>query len=358
MNRKKEVVKYIKICTGLVVLGVCMTACGQKKNQETELTRYTASFLNVFDTKTDMIGYAKNEEEFSAQAELVKKELTRYHELYDIYNSYEGAANIRTINEQAGIMPVKVDAEILDLLEMGKEMYAYTGGQVNIAMGSVLGIWHEYREQGIDDPKNAALPSMEALEEAASHTDIEKVIIDREHSTVYLEDPEMSLDVGGIGKGYAVQKVAEYAKELGMDRLLLSVGGNISANAQRIDDTNWVLGIQNPDMDSDEPYAERVKLADACVVTSGDYQRYYEVDGVRYCHIIDPDTLMPASYCASVSIITADSGKADALSTAVYNMPVEEGRVYVEKLQDVEAMWVLSDGSKIYTDGFSGYLEG
>ena len=317
------------------------------KNEQTEtsgLTRYTASFLDVFDTRTEIVGYGTSEQEFTEQVKLLKDKLTYYHNLYDIYHNYEGINNIKTINDNAGIAPVLVDEEMIALLQYSKDIYEYTAGQVNIALGSVLTIWHDYREEGINDPDKAKLPNLEQL------------VLDEEASTVYLADSEMSLDVGSIGKGYAVQRVAEYAKELGIESILLSVGGNVCAIGEKMDASRWTLGIQNPDLNSEEEYIRKVQVQDESVVTSGNYQRYYMVDGVRYSHIVDPDTLMPANYFASVSIIAADSGAADALSTAVYNMPFEEGLAYVDNLEGVEAMWIFEDGSIKYSADFEEYV--
>ncbi len=327
-----------------------------ERGQSSELTRYSATFLDVFDTQTEIVGYGTSEEEFTALVEQLKEKLIYYNNLYDIYNDYEGVNNIKTINDNAGIVPVVVDTEIIELLKFSKSMYELSDGQVNIAMGSVLSIWHEYREAGTADPNNAKVPAMEALESAAAHMDISQLIIDEEASTVYLEDSEMSLDVGGIGKGYAVQRVADYARELGVDSILISVGGNICAVGEKTGGSKWTLGIQNPDLSSEEDYALKVKVQDQCVVTSGSYQRYYVVDGGRYCHIIDPDTLMPADYFPSVSIIAEDSGMADALSTAVFNMPLEEGIELVNGIDGVEAVWILEDGSVWYSDNFEEYV--
>lgn len=319
--------------------------------------RYSAIFLDAFDTRTEIIGYAADKDEFEKKAEALNEKLILYNNLYDIYNDYEGLNNIKTINDNAGIAPVKVDEEIIDLLIFSKEMYELTDGKINIAMGSVLSIWHEYREAGLNDPDNAALPSKEELEEANKHTDINKLIIDRENSTVFLEDSHMSLDVGSIGKGYGVQRVLEYAKEIGMNHMLISVGGNICALDGHMDGSQWKIGVQNPDLESNEAYIEKVKLYDGkCIATSGDYQRFYTVDGVKYCHIIDPKTLFPAEYFPAVSIITDDSGYADALSTSVFNMSLEEGMYFVNSLDGVEAMWVLFDGSICYSDHFNEYL--
>ena len=324
--------------------------------KEQEMIKYNASFLEVFDTKTEIVGYGKSEAAFKKQVEQLKEKLTFYHELYDIYHNYEGINNIKTINDNAGISPVVVDKEIIELLKLSKELYEFTDGKVNVAMGSVLSIWHDYRDEGLADPVNARIPSVEELKEAANYMDIDKILIDEEASTVYLADPNMSIDVGGIGKGYAVEKLAEYAKELGMENLLISVGGNICAVGGKNDGSSWKVGILNPDLYSEEPYIETVAIEDCCVVTSGDYQRYYVVDETKYCHIIDPDTLMPSSYFPSVSILAKDSGVADAISTAVYNMPLEEGMAFINGMEEIEAMWVMEDGAIYYSDNFEMYL--
>lgn len=339
---------------GIALLLLCLLAA--KYRSSNELVRYNASFLDVFDTRTDITGYGTSQEEFTAQVERLKKKLVYYNELYDIYHNYEGVNNIKTINDNAGVRPVKVDSEIIHLLKFSKDMYKRTNGQINIAMGSVLSIWHDYREEGQNNPENAKLPPMEELEAASAYTNIDDMVIDEQASTVFLKNANMSLDVGSIGKGYAVQRVAEYAREIGMENVLLSVGGNVCAVGQKTDGTRWRLGIQNPDLDSEEMYIKKVEIKDACIVTSGNYQRYYTVDGVRYCHIVDGDTLMPADYFDSVSIVTKDSGMADALSTAVYNMPLEEGMAFIEGMEGVEAMWILKDGSIQYSKEFQQYV--
>lgn len=334
-------------------IAVCLLAGCQKSSN---LVRYNAQFLNLFDTMTEIVGYGKSEESFREQIQVLHDVLEEYHKFYDIYNDYEGISNIKTINDNAGIKPVVVDQKIIDLLLLGKEMYQLTDGEVNIAYGSVLTIWHDYRTEGLDTPENAELPSMEELKAAEEHVDINQVVIDEEASTVYLEDKKMSLDVGSLGKGYAVEQIRAYAKEAGMHHLLISVGGNIAAFETREDGSKWKLGIQNPDKESDKAYVMKVNMEDQSLVTSGDYQRYYIVDGIKYHHIIDPDTLMPSDYFASVSILNENSGIADGLSTAVFNMPFEDGKALIESLDDTEAVWIYDDGSTKFSSGFQEYI--
>lgn len=354
MKDKKEVILAVIILIGCLTAGKYMGA-GSRENGTVE--RYTATFFDVFNTQTVITGYNTSEEEFNIQVGKVMDRFREYHKLYDIYESYDGINNIKTINDNAGIAPIVVDKEIIDLLRLCKEMYESTGGKVNAGMGSVLTIWHKYREKGEADPEQAELPEMKELEQAAKHMDLDHLIIDEEASTVFLEDPEMSLDVGGIGKGYAVQKTAEYAREIGISHMLLNVGGNICSIGGKADGTDWKIGIMNPDLESKEAYSETVLLSDYSVVTSGNYQRYYMVDGKRYCHIINPDTLMPADQVASVSIICEDSGMGDALSTAVFIMSLEEGLSFIHEMEDVEAMWIMEDGDIIYSEGFKAYLD-
>lgn len=320
--------------------------------------RYQAQFLELFDTVTTIIGYAKDEDTFSGYAQLIHDTLLEYHELYDIYDDFDGINNIKTINDNAGIAPVKVDQKIIDLLKFSREAYDLSDGKTNIAYGAVLSVWHEYREAGLDDPDNAKLPPMDVLKEKAQHTDINKIIIDEQNSTVYLEDPEMRLDVGAIAKGYATEKVAQLLEEKGIDNILLSVGGNVRAIGGRDEkQKDWNVGIQNPDLESEDQYLMITQLQELSLVSSGDYERYYTVDGKRYHHIINPETLMPSQYFTAVSILTKDSGLADALSTTLFNMSLEDGKKLIEGLEGTEALWVLKDGSLVYSSGFEKYIK-
>jgi len=323
-----------------------------------EPKRYEAEFLQLFDTKTTIIGYSRSKSDFSEMAQLIYDNLKSYHELYDIYNDYDGINNIKTINDNAGISPVKVDRKIIDLLLFSKEAYELTNGKVNVAFGAVLRIWHDYRTAGIENPEQAAVPPMEELTAAVAHTDINKMVIDEESSTVYLKDPEMSLDVGAIAKGYATEMVARLAEENGFTNGSISVGGNVRTIGEKGGKLGkWNVGVQNPDRESEQTNLVLLSISDMSLVTSGNYERFYTVDGVRYHHIIDPVTLMPASYFNAVTILTPNSGYADALSTAVFNMPYDEGLALIESLEDAEALWVMPDGEVRCSSGFQAYIK-
>lgn len=317
--------------------------------QSPQPKQYNATFLTLFDTVTTVVGKAESQDAFTATANAVHDDLLVYHQLFDIYNDYDGIVNLKTVNEQAAAAPVVVDRIIIDLLLDCKEYYALTGGKVNVAMGSVLSLWHEARNEGIDDPVNAALPNIDDLRKAAFHTDFDSVIVDEEACTVFFTDPDVKLDVGAVAKGWATQRVAEHAP----NGLLISVGGNVCATGPKDEaGTPWVVGINAPDGDG---YLHTLTVTDGSVVTSGDYQRYYTVDGKRYHHIIDPETLMPSSYWRSVTILCEDSGLSDALSTALFLLPQAEGQALLEK-SGAEAMWVDEQGQEFFSPGFSNYI--
>ena len=327
-----------------LLLGGCTSA-----PTGTTSKQYTATFLTLFDTVTTVVGFADSQEAFQEKAQAIHDDLLVYHQLFDIYNDYPGIANLKTINDNAGIAPVTVDSAIIRLLLDCKHYYQLTGGKVNVAMGSVLKLWHDARKDGVRDPMNAKLPDLEALTAAAAHTDLDQVVIDQENSTVYLPDPAMRLDVGAIAKGWAIQKVAEAAPE----GMLISVGGNVCATGpKKADGTAWVIGIQNPDGGD---YLHTIYVTGGAVVTSGDYQRTYWVNGQPYHHIIDPDTRMPSQYWRSVTVVCADSGMADALSTALFLLPLEEGRALAEAC-GAEAFWVDGTGQEFMTAGFANMI--
>ena len=374
---------------------------------EPERISYKTYSFAYFDTISTIIGYEASEEEFGKTSGRVLSLLGEYHRLFDIYNEYEGVNNIYTINSIVdGQHPVvKVDRKIIDMLLYAKEMHELTGGKMNVAMGSVLSIWHDYRSEGMDTPKDADIPPMDKLTEAMEHTDINKVVIDEENSTVWLSDPEMKLDVGAFAKGYAVEMAAQMLENMGKDGYVINVGGNIRTVGKKADGNEWKTGIENPTGDEDVPYIEYIGLDSDAIVTSGSYQRYYSVvvsakcsncewvydrevgipeqdvapgtlpshlTGENKCpecnsrlkktikdfhHIIDPETLMPAEKgFLSVSIICKDSGMGDGLSTALFCMTLEEGLALIESLDGVEAMWFGEDEVKHYSSGFSNYF--
>ena len=219
-------------------------------------------------------------------------------------------------------------------------------------------LYHEAAETDADNK----LPTMEELEAAAQHCDINNVIIDADAKTVYLADPEMLLDVGSVGKGYAVEMVCQAAEARGLTSALVSVGGNLRAIGVKPDGSQWTGGVENPWSSSDVYTSDSmldgaINMSDMALVTSGDYQRYYVVDGKRYHHLIDPDTLFPAAYFNGVTVLCSDSGLADCLTTGLFCQPLEDGMKIVESLDGVEAMWCTPDQQVITSSGWDSHLK-
>ena len=340
------------ICASTLLCALFACDIVPKSSDITEPDKQARSFYEYFDTVCVVISYkGDSAEAFDTNCKDIERLLEDYHKLFDIYYEYAGINNLKTVNKNAGVAPVKVDGRLIEFLLYAKEIYALTDGKTNVAMGSVLKLWHNERERGMDDPENAKLPDENALIEASKHADINSLVINEEESTVYISDPDMRLDVGALGKGYATEKAAQLLIDRKATSYVLNFGGNIRAIGTKVTGKGWVTGITNPDKTSEESFVCKVDLKDISLVTSGDYERYYVVDGKKYHHIIDPDTNMPASYFSSVSVFTKDSGLADALSTALFCMSYEDGLALINKIGGVDVIWVTPTGEVRYTNG-------
>ena len=337
----------------LIINSSLLASCAKKEN------KYSAYSFDYFDTVTSIVGYAKSEAEFNVIANRILFDLEQYHKLFNIYHRYENFENLCTINELVNgeHRIVTADKRIVDMLEYAKEMFSKTNGKVNVAMGSVLSIWHDYREIGLSDPAGAKIPPMDNLLEAAEHTNINDLIIDKSANTIFIADSKMKLDVGAIAKGYSVEMIATSLENDGISGYVINVGGNVRTIGTKQDGEKWVVGIENPNENDDNPYLAYLELAGESLVTSGSYQRYYYVDGKRYHHIIDPATLMPSEDYLSISIVCKSSADGDALSTALFCLGLDEGVQLIESLDEIEAMWVKIDGTIHYSSGFGNYIK-
>ncbi len=339
MNRKKAMLLAVLLAVGAALSG-CKGSVSKK---------YQTTFLDLFDTVTTITGYAESPEAFQKATDGIYERLLYFHRLYDIYHEYDGLVNLCTVNAHAG-ETLTVDQEIIDLLLLGRKAYEFSGGRTDVTMGSVLALWHEAREAAVEDPESAALPSEDALREAVAHRGFDLVEIDEQNRTVCLTDPLCRLDVGALAKGYAVQRVGAGLQS----GYLLSVGGNVYATGPKADGSPWIVGIQDPDNLSG--YLHKLKLTSGAVVTSGDYQRYFIVDGQSYHHIIDPETCLPAARWRAVSVLVPDSGLADALSTTLFLMSREEGQQLLEQF-GAEAMWMSKDGELFFSPGYEACMK-
>ncbi|MBR2612513.1 MAG: FAD:protein FMN transferase [Clostridia bacterium] len=351
----KKIVSLLLVCFVLFSLASCYHTPDDDTKEQVRSRDISTVYFNTYsmlstygDTSDDNI---------EKYLEISEEVLSYYHKLFDIYYEYAGVNNIRTINKNAGKSPVKVDEEMIDFLEYCKQIYTITNGKTNVMLGSVLKIWHECREIAEEDfgylsPED--LPTVEELAQAQEHTSIDLLVIDRENMTVYISDPEASLDVGAVAKGYTVDILYERIKALGASSVVLNIGGSIRAIGARPNGSGWVVGITNPHRTPEKPFALRLRFQNTALVTSGDYERYFVCGEQKYHHIIDPLTGQPATYFSSVSILTEESGLADALSTALFCMSYEDGLALISSLREegkaIEVLWIDREGNHKMTD--------
>lgn len=310
--------------------------------------QYQTVYYDLFDTVTVIQGYAASSKDYNEGVQALRRELLECHRLFDIYNEYDGLNNLATVNKNAGGEPIAVDFRVIELLDFARQKYSETDGALNIAMGSLLRVWHNYRTAD-----NNELPSSAELEEAAGHISMESLVIDRESSTVYLSDPEASLDAGALAKGYACDRARTLLEDTLIESACINLGGNVLTYGEKPDGEEWTLGI--PDGKGNTLFS--IELSGKSVVTSGDYHRYYTVDGTDYHHIIDPSTLYPSTLHRQVTVIGESSALADALSTALFVLDTERGMQIADKA-GVAVIWIEKDGEVIQNEKALEYTEG
>lgn len=252
-------------------------------------------------------------------------------------------SEIKQINENAGKEPVRIPTETLELLQTSKDLGAETGNAFDIAIYPIVKAWGFTEEE-------QSVPPQETIDQLLPLTDLNDLILDKENSTAYLEKEGMAVDLGGIAKGYASDSVKALLKGKGVESALLSLGGNICTIGNKPDGSPWKAVVQNP-LDAND-YVGLLEISDTCVITSGGYQRYFEENGKQYHHIINPATGWPAeSGLLSVTIVCDSGTKADALSTALFVMGLEDALEYWKTQDDFEAIFVTTDGEVVATEG-------
>ena len=344
-------------------------------NGQAESIKFSEN-LTLFDTSSVIYSYlGDSQEAFDENCEEVWSLLAEYHQLFDIYYEYSGVNNLCTLNKNAGGEPIEVSPRLVAFLLYAKELYTLTNGEMNVMMGAVLRLWHDARTDG------GYIPSSASLTEASKHVSFDCLEIDEINNTVRISDKNARIDVGALGKGYATEMAAKHLESKGVTSYVLNIGGNIRLIGAKSNGDGWGTGINNPKyrepnnsiclygwMHTDEnndkvcdscetpQFATKITISDTSCVTSGDYERYFKVNGKKYHHIIDKDTLMPADYFSSVTIITKNSGLADALSTALFAMSYEDGIALIEKIGNVEVLWIYRDGTMKMTNGFEALI--
>jgi len=266
-----------------------------------------------------------------------------YHQLSDRYQSYDNLINLYYINHNLDInKEIIINEKLYDMIKYSIDFYHKSNGLLNIALGNVIDVWKQYREEGI------GIPTEKELMESGS-IDIDNIILS---DKAIMKKNNIKIDLGAIAKGYATEKVGQYLESIGLNQYIINAGGNVKVGSHYQDD-NYTIGVEDPN-DTTEIY-QVIKGNNMVVVTSGGYERFYEYKGQKYHHIIDPNTLFPPQYMQAVTVICDNSAYGDALSTILFLMPIETGINYINNLDNVEAVWYGLDNQIYYSEGFDKY---
>ncbi len=270
----------------------------------------------------------------------------RITQIEKVTDRFTADSEISAINRRKGELTIPVSADMLRMLAISRKVSDITGGAFDVTVAPLVDVW------GFD--VGGRLPKPEEIERERARVDYHRVVIDEDSSTITLADSSVRLDLGGIAQGYAAGEVEKIIRDRGISGGVVNISGDIIVIGDKMGKP-WRIGVQDP-RDTNK-LAAVINAKDIAIVTSGDYERCFFVDGVRYHHILDPKTGYPAHGCASVTVVTRDVTLADALSTAIFVLGPDAGVKLAETLPGVEVLVVTDDGKRISTPGLSEIME-
>ena len=325
--------RYKRILAAIVAVALLSGLSGcSALSKKRDLTYSDTLFDTVI--KVEILDYS-DEEVIKGCEDICKK--------YDaMFSKTNENSEISKINQAAG-QPVEVSDDMITIVKKGLYYSRLSQGAFDITIGSVSNLWDFKSEEPV-------IPAADAVAAAKNHVNFQNIIL--KNNTVTLTDPNTQLDVGAIAKGYIADRLKDYLKENGVKHAVINLGGNVLTLGTKADGSDYNIAIQKPFDKSGEAIAS-VKISDKSVVTTGNYQRYFEKDGKIYHHVLDPKTGMPCETdLYSVSIITVSSLTADALSTVCFLKGYQEALALVNQLNNVDAVFVTSDNKVHYSANF------
>ncbi len=267
-----------------------------------------------------------------------------------LFDRYREGSDVWRVNEMAGVGPVLVDDLTFQLVEEGLFYGELTGGALDITVGPLVDLWQIGREGN-----DGGIPTPNEIEKRLSTVGYWKVVLDGNKRTVFLPEKGMSLDLGAVAKGFASRRAAELLRERGVRSASIAVGGNVYALGARPDGKPWQVGVKDPW--SKDRLVAKLKVTGRAVDTAGGYERFLEVGGLRFSHIIDPRCGQPASKVVSATVVADDPVRADALATAVCVLGGEDGLALLDSLPDAAGLIITGDGKVLLSSRFSALLE-
>ncbi len=329
------------LITLFIVSGCGSSSKAESNNLETNPHSKTEFMMG---TVVTVKIYDKDKENVLDQA------FERINQLADKTSSEEKESEISAINESAGIKPIKVSDDVYRLVEVAKEHSHLADGKFDISVGPLTRLWHI----GFPDARK---PDQSEIDAILPLIDYKAVKLDKENQTIYLTKKGMALDLGAITKGFITDEVVTVLKENDVTTAIIDLGGNIFVLGNHPSGDAWTVGIQDPNATRGSTVG-KVKRSNESIVTSGIYERYLDVDGERYHHLLNPDTGYPfTNDLAGISIITHSSTDADALSTTAFSKGIEEGLQFIQEFTEAEAIFIGHDKKVYITKGLEGEFE-
>ena len=281
---------------------------------------------------------------------VIKKSFARLREIESKMSRSLEKSDVSRINKNAGDKWVKVDEDSFEVIEKAIHYAELTEGDFDPSIGPLVSLWN------IGNPEQK-VPSEEEIKKAKSLVNYNFIKTDKKNNKIKLAKEGMKIDLGAIAKGYAADEVRDIIDDYNIENAIITLGGNILVIGDKKDGTEWKIGIQDPRKSRGSVMAS-LNLKDETVVTSGNYERYFEKDGIIYHHILDPETGKPSrNNLLSVSIIAKDSIDADALSTSAFIMGKEKGMKMIEDLDDTEAIFIRDDLKVFISSGLSSKVK-
>ena len=332
--------KQWKMLFSLIVALLIVTSCG-KENEARDLVS------DPYSRTEFMMGTVVNVKIYNeGKEEVLTAVFDRMEELAGKITVDEPGSEVEAINQQAGIAPVAVSEDVYELLEAAYAYSEETRGSFDMTIGPLTELWHI----GFDDARK---PEQAEIDEALTLVDYRQVEFDEANQTVYLPKQGMRLDLGAIAKGYITDEVVKVLKEHEVDTAIVDLGGNVFVlgHSPRAENADWNVGVQDP-FETRGEILGSIPVSNQTIVTSGIYERFLEVDGMQYHHLMDPETGYPFdNEIAGVSIISEKSIDGDGLSTGAFSDGLEAGLDYIEQIEGVEAIFVTKDRNVYVTDG-------
>jgi len=272
-----------------------------------------------------------------------------FRRLEDLMSNWKEGSDIQKLNGTAGQHAVPVGTEVRELLQTASQISDWTNGKFDVTFGVMSGLW-KFDFQNEDE----TIPDSNEVANRRKLIDYRDLLVDDQAGTAFLRREGMAANLGGIGKGYAVDRARDILHKAGFHDFMIQFGGDMYVSGQS-PDRPWRLGIQDPRGAENHVFAT-IELSDSTFSTSGDYEKFFIRSGRRYHHIIDPATGEPSLGCRSVTIVAASATIADGLSTGVFIMGPEAGMALIEKLPDVEGVIVSSKNEVLVSSGLKGRL--